>query len=84
MGSLISSSSPPAPQALPPLPAPLPPPSPPVAQTPEIDPQEEAAETRRASLLRRDRSRFGTVVTGFRGLLSQSTNNTPRKTLLGE
>lgn len=55
-----------------------------VVETPEIDSAEQAADARRASLLQRDRSRFGTVLTGFRGLLSQNTNDTQRKTLLGE
>lgn len=43
-----------------------------------------ASEARTAGLLQRDRSRFGTITTGFRGLLSQITNGNQRKTLLGE
>ncbi len=46
--------------------------------------QSTQSENRSASLLQRDRSRFGTILTGFRGLLSQSASNTQRKTLLGE
>jgi hypothetical protein len=39
---------------------------------------------RSLSLLSRDRGRLGTILTGFRGLLSQSNQNNGRKTLLGE
>lgn len=59
----------------------------PAVSTPTVDKptaEEQAAETRRTTLLQRDRSRFGTILTGFRGLLSTNTNNTERKTLLGE
>jgi hypothetical protein len=79
---IISGSSKIAP--LPPLPS-LPPPSPPVVQQEEEKQSEEQinAEARRKSLLRRSRGRFGTVLTGFKGFLSQS-NNDSRKTLLGE
>ncbi len=42
-------------------------------------------ETRKKSLLARDRGRFGTILTGFKGLLDTITGqNTGRKTLLGE
>ena len=41
------------------------------------------AKQRAASLLNRDRGRLGTIMTGFRGLLS-SGNGIGRKTLLGE
>jgi len=41
------------------------------------------SEQRSESLLRRNRGRFGTVQTGFRGLLS-ALNAGQRKTLLGE
>lgn len=58
--------------------------------TPSTDPtpagpttDETRSAQRAAGLLDRDRGRLSTVVTGFRGLLSQA--NTPqRKTLLGE
>ena len=50
----------------------------------EPTPEEQAAETRRRNLLNRDRGRFGTVQTGFRGLLSLASNLGQRKTLLGE
>lgn len=45
-----------------------------------------AAESRTDSLLRRSRSRFGTIFTGFKGFLSQSekSESAGRKTLLGE
>lgn len=50
---------------------------------------EEIVEKQRAeNLVRRNRGRFGTVLTGFRGILSQSasqfTGGPQRKTLLGE
>lgn len=91
MGSL--SSRPPAP---PPVQQIAPPPRSAVTAAPALpatgaasagvqDTQAAASEARRESLLRRDRSRVGTVQTGFRGLLSQNVpNNTERKTLLGE
>jgi len=46
-----------------------------------------AREVREQNLLTRERSRYGTVRTGFRGLLSLASaagDNTKRKTLLGE
>ena len=47
--------------------------------------EETATTTRQQSLLGRERSRFGTVLTSFRGLLGVSeANAAPRKTLLGE
>lgn len=46
--------------------------------------EETASQARRQSLLGRERSRFGTVQTGFRGLLGLSDNTNSRKTLLGE
>lgn len=44
---------------------------------------EETAARRNASLLERSRGVLSTVLTGFRGVLSQ-TSTQPRKTLLGE
>ncbi len=43
-------------------------------------------ETTEQSLLSRDRSRFGTITTSFRGLLGlgEQAQAAPRKTLLGE
>jgi len=47
--------------------------------------QEEAnTEIRRQNLLGRERSRFGTIQTSFRGLLGLSDNGEQRKTLLGQ
>lgn len=47
--------------------------------------QEVAALSRTQSLLQRERGRFGTIQTGFRGLLSLGSNSDAgRKTLLGE
>ena len=42
-----------------------------------------ASEVRRENLLRRDRGRLGTILSGFRGFFTSSESNT-RKTLLGE
>ena len=55
-------------------------PSPSASPTPE----QVATETRRSNLLGRDRGYFGTVQTGFRGLLSLASTLRQRKTLLGE
>ena len=46
--------------------------------------EEKQAEQREKSLLGRSRSRLGTVLTGFRGILSPSEPDATRKTLLGE
>ncbi len=62
--------------------APAPQPSTPAASTAGTD-TETGAKTRAASLLLRDRGVFGTILTGFRGLLNPAAA-TPRKTLLGE
>ncbi len=43
-----------------------------------------ADQQREDNLLTRSRSRFGTIKTGFRGLLSLSDPTANRKTLLGE
>ncbi len=50
---------------------------------PQPTPEEGKAEARKQSLLTRDRSRFGTVTTSFRGLLGLG-NSGQSKTLLGE
>lgn len=42
------------------------------------------AEQREKSLLARNRSRLGTIMTGFRGLLAPLSQDAQRKTLLGE
>lgn len=41
-------------------------------------------EQREKNLLSRSRSRLGTILTGFRGILAPSENENQRKTLLGE
>ncbi len=46
--------------------------------------EEEKAAARVEEILRRSRSRLGTVLNGFQGVLSQSEAAAPRKTLLGE
>lgn len=47
-------------------------------------PEQSASETRSKSLLARDRGRFGTITTGFRGLLGLGNTQRQQKTLLGE
>lgn len=47
-------------------------------------PSQQASDARRRDLLNRDRGIFGTIQTGFRGLLGMATQNKIRKTLLGE
>jgi hypothetical protein len=51
--------------------------------TPAPDPK-TPSEVRAGSLLSRDRSRYGTIVTSFRGLLGLADHSDKRKTLLGE
>lgn len=88
MGRLISPPKPSAPQVVYYAPAPepsVPQPSPasPSGDEPEKTP--EQVETEKAeNLLRRNRSRLGTVLTSFRGILSQNDLSAARKTLLGE
>ncbi len=87
MGRLISPSRPSAPQQVVYVPAPAASTPAPAAETPatETPPTEAEVSTQRAeSLLRRNRSRLGTVLTSFRGVLDQNTLTAPRKTLLGE
>ena len=43
-----------------------------------------SSETRQENLLRRNRGRFGTILTGFRGVLDADSSQQKRKTLLGE
>lgn len=45
---------------------------------------EDVLKERAETILKRSRSRLGTVLTGFRGVLSQTDLVAPRKTLLGE
>jgi hypothetical protein len=85
MGSLTSRpKAAPAPQVVY-VPAPT---SPLPADSGSVDPaqppQKTASEIRASSLLGRDRSRFGTILTGFRGLLDLANTSSKRKTLLGE
>ena len=52
---------------------------------PEPDKTEEQISAEKAeNLLRRNRSRLGTVLTSFRGILGQNNIAAPRKILLGE
>ena len=46
--------------------------------------EEETLQQRAENVLKRSRSRLGTVLTGFKGVLSQGDLVSPRKTLLGE
>ena len=64
-----------------------------VPSAPALDPtpassdaqsEQSVAEVRESNLLRRDRGRFGTVQTGFSGLLNTAENTGGRKSLLGE
>lgn len=55
----------------------------PTEQVPEPT-QEETLTNRAENILRRSRSRLGTVLTGFQGILSQNDLVAPRKTLLGD
>ena len=75
MGALFSG---PKAAPLPPLPEPDP--------DPETlpDPAEEALEARRAAQERRQRGRAGTVLTSWRGVLTERPDLPKRKTLLGE
>ncbi len=44
----------------------------------------EVASERAENILRRNRSRLGTILTSFRGVLSGGATTAARKTLLGE
>ena len=46
--------------------------------------EDETLQQRAENILKRSRSRLGTVLTGFKGVLSQGDLVAPRKTLLGE
>ncbi len=74
------SSAPPSSVGTPSAPT-TPTPSTPTTPTNNVD---EELRARAGSLLLRDRGRFGTVLTGFRGLLTSAENTGPRKALLGE
>jgi hypothetical protein len=47
---------------------------------PELTPEQQ----REKNLLSRSRSRIGTILTGFRGILAPAESESQRKTLLGE
>ena len=84
MGGLIGTPKAPPPRPVRVVQAPAPPP-PPAPEEPDVPDEEEIqSERRRENLLRRNRGRLGTVLTGFRGLLSLNDNATQRKNLLGE
>ncbi|MEM6781026.1 MAG: hypothetical protein AAF569_04100 [Pseudomonadota bacterium] len=55
-------------------------------QNEEAAPSDEelASEVRQENLLRRSRGRFGTILSGFRGVFTDQGNTDGRKTLLGE
>ena len=89
MGRLISPSKPKAvaPQVVyyTPTPAAAAPAPSTTTGTDEPEKTPEQVETEKAeNLLRRNRSRLGTVLTSFRGVLSQNDLTSSRKTLLGE
>ena len=50
----------------------------------ETDEAATPEQQREKNLLSRTRSRLGTVLTGFRGILAPSETQSARKTLLGE
>lgn len=56
----------------------------PVAPTPATPAPEELAKARAENILRRSRSVLGTVLTGFRGVLTDKNISPQRKNLLGE
>ncbi len=82
MGALIKTPKPSSPVTQPPVM------SPPPAPVPEPAPSDADINNKRRedNLLRRLRGTWGTVVTGFRGVLglSPETSSTSRKNLLGE
>jgi len=86
MGSLGKSSKAPAPVPAqqvvyytpPPVAAPAP------AAEPVPTDEDVSTTARRDNLLRRSRGRIGTILTGFRGLLTPADSAGQRKTLLGE
>lgn len=100
MGSLISKpKAPPAPQPVvmtAPAPAPVPAPEEGRAddagetgtgsEAPDSGDAEKGTQkrSRTADLLRRGRGTGGTILTSFRGVLSNAAQAAPRKTLLGE
>lgn len=86
MGSLSSRPKVPSQPQVVYVPAPsqyTPPPQTNAPQTETPSPQDTASKAREQNLLRRSRGIFGTVQTGFRGLLSSASSNA-RKSLLGE
>ena len=54
------------------------------SQTEQSDTPQAQSERRSQSLLRRERSRLGTIISGFRGVLGLSDKTNQRKSLLGE
>ena len=63
-----------------------------VASTPSTTTEQTAekssdvlnSEARSENLLRRGRGRYGTILTGFQGVLTNNESQKKRKTLLGE
>lgn len=59
--------------------------SPTISDADPVAPNEDETLAARAeNILKRSRSRIGTVLTGFQGILSPNDLVAPRKTLLGE
>jgi len=58
--------------------------SPSTPAVPESEPTPTPEQQREKSLLSRGRSRLGTILTGFRGILAPTQGESQRKTLLGE
>ena len=89
MGSLTSGPKAPTPQPqIVYVPQPVNTVTTPTSVADPVSTQEQADETstqiRKQNLLGRERSRFGTIQTSFRGLLGLSDSSPQRKTLLGE
>lgn len=81
MGSLTSRPKAASQQQIVYVPAETPEPS--TTETTEADPT-VIAKARAENVLRRSRSALGTVLTSFRGVLSNNGNTPQRKSLLGE
>lgn len=88
MGSLVSSPKPSGQKIvyLPAAPVSVQPSVSEEAISEEKDPTtaESVAEARRKNLLSRNRGRFGTIRTGFTGILTKTSQDTERKRLLGD
>jgi len=83
MGNITSKPKAPAPQVVY-VPQPVYTTVPDTPSTGSDDKQPTAAEQRENNLLARNRSRLGTILTSFRGILAPVETDGQKKTLLGE